>query len=102
MTSRLKSGRGSSTVRPCSKRKALRVTRRVKFPDKGPISGPSKSTLDVNEGKVLKSIEHTLINICTIHLNFTGYQQLLRGLKLRKLLQEDDWKAVFGKTERTV
>ena len=26
----------------------------------------------------------------------------IRGLRLRKLLEEDDRKAVFGKTERTV
>ncbi len=44
MTSRLKSGHGSSTVRPCSKRETLRVTRNVKFPDKGSISEPSNST----------------------------------------------------------
>ncbi len=43
MTNRLKSGRGSSTVRSCSKRETSRVTRSVKFPDKGSISEPSKS-----------------------------------------------------------
>ncbi len=30
------------------------------------------------------------------------YRLPLHGLRLRKPLEEDDWKAVFGKTERTV
>ncbi len=44
MIRRLKSGRGSSTVRSCSKMETSRVTRSVKFPGKGSISEPGKST----------------------------------------------------------
>ncbi|MGR3318447.1 MAG: hypothetical protein ACUZ8O_08190 [Candidatus Anammoxibacter sp.] len=43
MTSRLKSGRGNTTVRPRSKRETPRVTGSVKFPDKGSVSESSKS-----------------------------------------------------------
>ena len=34
--------------------------------------------------------------------DYTRYRRLHPGLKLRKLLEEDDRKAVFGKTEPTV
>jgi hypothetical protein len=44
----------------------------------------------------------SLTNTCMKTLDYTRYRQLLRGLSLRKLLEEDDWKAVFRKTERTV
>jgi hypothetical protein len=38
----------------------------------------------------------------TIPEGQAGAQGLPLGLRLRKLLAEDDRKAVFGKTERTV
>ena len=36
------------------------------------------------------------------YLDRTRYPRQLHGLRLRMPLEEDDWKAVFGKTERTV
>jgi len=41
-------------------------------------------------------------DIFTTLLDCTRYQLVLRGLKLRKPLEEDDRKAVLGKTECTV
>jgi hypothetical protein len=54
-----------------------------------------------NRKKVVNNEDLTpLIDLKT--LDYTRYRQLLRGLSLRKPLEEDDWKAVFEKIERTV
>lgn len=44
----------------------------------------------------------TLITIFMTTSDFIRYRQVRRINKLRKPKEEDDWKAVFGKTERTV
>src|SRR4030065_997054 len=48
------------------------------------------------------AIKPSLTNTCMKTLDYTRYRQLIRGLSLRKPLEEDDWKAVFEKIERTV
>lgn len=57
-----------------------------------------KFALNTKELKRGNGVEYIFFNFFKRLFIFIGYQQLLRGLKLLKPLEEDDWKAVFEKT----
>ena len=69
---------------------------------KGSLMKEQKNILDGSMGLNVGDIKHILTSTSMKTSDYTRYQQHHRGVKLRKPLEEDDRKAIFGKTQRTV